>query len=128
MTDNNPFGGDPDWGIAPVLSDSFTFVDYKAEIDAGRPVLIHVAGHTMLGYGYDETGGSQTVNIYNTWWEGGDTMDWGGEYYGMPMYMVTCLELTDGDFEPGPSVPEPGTLFLVIGGFFGLVAVKRRRS
>ncbi|MGA1791498.1 MAG: PEP-CTERM sorting domain-containing protein [bacterium] len=133
LTDNNPLGGLPG-GTAPVLTESFTFEDYKAEIDAGRPVLIHVIGHTMLGYGYDETGGSQTVNLYNTWWEGGDTMEWGGSYGTYPdgtemlMYQVTCLELTDGDFEPGPSVPEPSTLFLVIGGFFGLAAVKRRRS
>ena len=34
--------------------DSFTFVDFMAEIDAGRACLIQVEGHTMMGYGYDE--------------------------------------------------------------------------
>jgi hypothetical protein len=31
----------------------FTFADFVTEIDAGRPVLIQVEGHTMIGYGYD---------------------------------------------------------------------------
>ncbi|HRZ22024.1 MAG TPA: hypothetical protein P5184_10170, partial [Bacteroidales bacterium] len=31
----------------------FTFEQFKQEIDAGRPVLIQVSGHSMLGMGYD---------------------------------------------------------------------------
>lgn len=38
--------------ISPYNPQGFTFSQYKAEIDAGRPVLIHTAEHTMLGIGY----------------------------------------------------------------------------
>ena len=44
----------------------FSFDDYKSEIDAGRPVMIHIVGHTMLGVGY-ENDGSQVIYIHNTW-------------------------------------------------------------
>ena len=41
----------------------FTFDNFKAEIDAGRPVLIQLEGHTMLGYGYNDTGQLSTYMI-----------------------------------------------------------------
>ncbi|MHB1190952.1 MAG: hypothetical protein ACYC08_08950, partial [Armatimonadota bacterium] len=34
-------------------SNGFTFANYKSEIDAGRPVMIQMEGHSMVGYGYD---------------------------------------------------------------------------
>jgi len=34
------------------ISGGFTFANFKAEIDAGRPALLHLDGHTMLAYGY----------------------------------------------------------------------------
>ncbi len=43
----------------------FTFEDYKQEIDAGRPVMIQVAGHSMVGYGYNDTG--TLVYLHDTW-------------------------------------------------------------
>ena len=43
----------------------FTFDNFKTEIDAGRPVLIQVQGHTMLGYGYNDTG--SVIYIHDTW-------------------------------------------------------------
>jgi len=69
----------------------FTFADYTAEIDAGRPVLIHVAGHTMLGYGYDDLG--STVYLHDTWDHGSHSMTWGGVYLGMQHYGVSVLRL-----------------------------------
>jgi len=45
-------------------TDGFTFDQFKAEIDAGYPVLIHVEGHTMLGYGYQADG---MIYIHDTW-------------------------------------------------------------
>jgi len=81
----------------------FTFDEYKAEIDAGRPVLIHVEGHTMFGYGYDDSGGQGLVTLNDTWTSGPHSMTWGGDYSGLGMRGVTVLELTGG-------VPEPGTL------------------
>jgi hypothetical protein len=70
----------------------FTFSQYVAEIDAGRPVLIQLEGHTMLGYGYNTTG--NVVYIRNTWNHSSDQMTWGGTYYGMQHYGVTVIRLS----------------------------------
>ena len=77
-------------GSNPALG--FTFADFKAEIDAGRPVLIQVQGHTMLGYGYNDTG--STIYIHDTWDYSDHSMTWGGTYSGMQHYAVTVLRLT----------------------------------
>jgi len=85
----------------------FTFDDFKAEIDAGRPVLVHVTGHTMLGYGYCENAGNEIITVYDTWNEGGGTMTWGGSYSGKSHVACTAITLTGGhdqiDAEPGSS-------------------------
>ena len=69
----------------------FTFDDYVSEIDAGRPVMIQVSGHSMLGVGYDTTG--NVVYIHNTWDYSTHTMTWGGSYSGLEHYGVTVLRL-----------------------------------
>lgn len=87
----------------------FTFDEYKAEIDAGRVVLIHVEGHTMLGDGYNDDGGAQTVLLNNTWTStnsGEGTMTWGGSYSGMLHTGVTVVEL---DEKYGEAATEGGT-------------------
>ena len=75
----------------------FTFGEYQAEIDAGRPMLIHLDGHTMLGYGYDDTGGQQTVLLHDTWSPGEHTMEWGTSYGAMDHVAVTGVHLVGGD-------------------------------
>ena len=96
----------------------FTFADYMREIDAGRPVLIHVytqgvGGHTMCGYGYTLP---NTVLMYDTWadldgpgpftdGQNPGTMAWGGSYYSMDHLGVTV-------FVPC-QVPEPATMTLL---------------
>jgi len=93
----------------------FTFNQYKAEIDAGRPVLIQVEGHTMFGYGYTDP---NTVTLYDTWAPNGQnpgTMTWGGAYSGMTQWGVEVMEIT----------PEPATLSLLALG--GLALIRRRR-
>ncbi len=50
LTDNNISGG-------------FTFAKFKSEIDAGHPVLLNLAGHSIVGYGYS----GNTVYIRDTW-------------------------------------------------------------
>ena len=42
----------------------FTFEQYQQEIDAGRPVLLQVQNHTMVGIGYDE---GNLVYLHDTW-------------------------------------------------------------
>lgn len=69
----------------------FTFDQYKEEINNGRPVLIQVLGHTMLGYGYDDA--SQTVYLHDTWDYNNHAMTWGGSYSNMQHYAVTCITL-----------------------------------
>jgi hypothetical protein len=76
------------YGTNPSLG--FTYYQYKAEIDAGRPVVIHVEGHTMLGYGYDDTT-SDLMYIHDTWDYNSHTMIWGNPYSGMPHTGVTIV-------------------------------------
>jgi len=78
-------------GSNPALG--FTFEEYKAEIDAGRPVLIQVEGHSMLGYGYDDT--EQTVYLHDTWDYGNHSMSWGGSYEGLQHYGVAVIVLEE---------------------------------
>jgi|GEM_PF-2760018 len=80
----------------------FTFNEYKAEIDAGRPVMIHVTGHTMLGTGYDTSGNK--VYLHDTWDHSSHQMTWGGTYGTSPPRQhvgVTVIKLT-GSVPPGP--------------------------
>ena len=70
----------------------FTFEQYKREIDANRPVMIHVKGHTMVGVGYDDSA-SQQMYIYDTWDHSTHTMTWGGTYSDMQHYAVTIVTL-----------------------------------
>jgi hypothetical protein len=87
----------------------FTFSDYQSEIDAGRPVLIHVIGHTMFGYGYETTG--QLVYLHDTWDHSAHTMTWGASYEGLQHFAVTVIQLgsTGGTNHPPetPSNPSP---------------------
>ncbi|MGB2820299.1 MAG: C39 family peptidase [Phycisphaerae bacterium] len=75
----------------------FTFAEYKAEIDAGRPVVVHVYGHSMLGYGYDD--GIDRLYVYDTWKPNGQNpgyFTWGGTYDDRELRGVTCAKMTGG--------------------------------
>jgi len=95
----------------------FSYADYMAEIDAGHPVLIHVEGHTMLGYGYNNDASNQVV-LYDTWDYLSHSMTWGGTYSGLQHYGVTVLHLA--------AVPEPATLALLLPGLAALLLRRRR--
>ena len=69
----------------------FTFAQYMAEIDAGRPVFIQVEGHTMLGVGYDSS--TNLVYLHDTWDYSTHSMTWGGYYEGMLHYGVAVFML-----------------------------------
>ncbi len=79
----------------------FSYADYKAEIDAGRPVMINIFGHTIVGVGYAETG--QTIYIHDTWDYNIHSMPWGGSYAGMQMYAVSIVNLASAP--PIPRLP-----------------------
>ena len=83
----------------------FTYDQYKAEIDAGRPVIIQVEGHSMVGYGYDNA--SSTIYIHNTWDYSSHTMTWGGYYEGMLHYAVAVFELEACDPPDAPTLVSP---------------------
>jgi hypothetical protein len=98
--------------VDAVVDGGFSFDDYVAQIDAGRPVMIQVTGHTMLGVGYDTY--NQTMYLHDTWGDYVAAMPWGGDYGGMAHQAMTVIELVP--------IPEPGTLLLVL----LLVTVRRR--
>lgn len=70
----------------------FTLANFKAEIDAGRPVLLNLAGHSIVGYGYS----GSTIYIRDTWDNNTGntyTMTWGGSYDGMVLQSVSVVNL-----------------------------------
>ena len=97
----------------------FSFADFMAEINAGRPLMIGLDGHSMVGVGYDNTTGPK-VYIHDTWDNNVHEMAWGSSYAGMDWLNVTCIELTP--------IPEPTTMTLFGLGILTIVIRRRRRS
>ncbi|WP_162605101.1 choice-of-anchor D domain-containing protein [Geomonas oryzae] len=92
MTDNVHAGG-------------FSFAQFKAEIDAGRPVLLNLEGHSIVGLGYND---SNTVYLHDTWDSDEHTMTWGGSYSGMALWGVSIVNLASAASAPNLSVsPNP---------------------
>ena len=102
------------------LTYGFSFADYMTEIDAGRGVLLHVVGHTMFGYGYDQA--TQSVLFHDTWDYNEHSMVWGTSYSGMDMKSVTALELVGGS-----NVPDGGLTLALLGSALAALASLRRR-
>lgn len=81
-----------------VNNGSFTFEDYMMEIDAGRPVLISITEHSMVGYGYN----AETREIiFDDCYEADQRMVWGGTYYYSGAYRhletITVVRFMNGD-------------------------------
>jgi hypothetical protein len=76
-------------------SGGFSFAQYKAEIDAGRPVMINLAGHTIVGVGYADP---DTIYIHDTWDNLTHAMTWGGSYSGMVMVAVSIVNLAPANY------------------------------
>jgi hypothetical protein len=82
-TDNNVSGG-------------FSLANFKTEIDAGYPVLLNLAGHSIVGYGYE----GSTIYIRDTWSSDPNntpTMPWGGSYSGMNLLSVSIVHPITGN-------------------------------
>lgn len=77
----------------------FTFAMYKAEIDAGKPVLLNLAGHSIVGIGYDDA--THTIFIHDTWDTLNHSMTWGGSYTGMALLSVSIVHLANPTQPPG---------------------------
>jgi YD repeat-containing protein len=73
------------------IAGGFSFAQFKAEIDAGRPVMLNLAGHTVVGVGYDDS--SNLVYIHDTWDYNNHTMTWGGSYSGMALQSVSIVNI-----------------------------------
>ena len=69
----------------------FSLAQFRAEIDAGRPVMINLTGHTVVGVGYDDS--SSTIYIHDTWDHLTYTMTWGGSYMGRALQSVSIVNL-----------------------------------
>jgi outer membrane protein assembly factor BamB len=69
----------------------FTFAKFMAEIDAGRPVLLHLAGHSIVGVGYDLS--NNTIYINDTWDYSTHSMTWGGSYAGMELQLASIVHI-----------------------------------
>jgi len=84
------------------IAGGFSFDQFKAEIDAGRPVMLNLAGHTLVGVGYNDIG--NTVIIHDTWDYVDHSMTWGGSYAGMDLLSVSIVNLqTVAPPEPSPA-------------------------
>ena len=70
----------------------FTLANYKAEIDAWHPVLLNLAGHSVVGFGYS----GSTVYIRDTWDTATHEFPWGGNYSGMNLLSVSIVKLAAG--------------------------------
>ena len=74
-----------------IYAGGFSFAQFEAEIDAGRPVMLNLNGHTIVGVGYDSS--SNTVYLHDTWDYDTNTMTWGGSYAGMALQSVSIVNL-----------------------------------
>jgi hypothetical protein len=84
------------------IAGGFSFAQFKAEIDAGRPVMLNLAGHTVVGVGYDDS--SSLVYIHDTWDYNNHTMTWGGSYSGMALQSVSIVNIQGACTDTTPDV------------------------
>jgi len=97
---------DPDQGPA---TGGFTFEMYMDEINQGLPVIVQIEGHSMTGYGYDNTDEQNPlVIVRDTWsYDTSDThvMPWGGTYSAMQHYAISVIHLgTESGWFPPQNV------------------------
>ncbi|MFH2039755.1 MAG: family 16 glycoside hydrolase, partial [Chloroflexota bacterium] len=94
------------------IAGGFSLADFKAEINAGHPVMLHLAGHSIVGVGYrGSTPTDKLIYIHDTWHSSGDqTMTWGGSYSGMVLESVSIVTLQSAPVVvPTPKTPS-GTI------------------
>jgi subtilisin-like proprotein convertase family protein len=87
----------------------WTYDDYVAEIDEGRPVFLGLQTsqgkqHGMLGVGYDNTGGKKNIKVLTTAGEGVRTCDWSNVPYAGAQYSVYSATLMRPDTTATPQL------------------------
>jgi len=85
-------------------ANGFSLADYKAEINAGRVVMLHIENHSMLGYGYDSMTGE--LLLHDTSTPGEHRMYWGSTYFGYYLIGVTVVNLSGISGDPEVSSPD----------------------
>ncbi|WP_281184092.1 InlB B-repeat-containing protein [Trichlorobacter lovleyi] len=55
--------------------------------------MLNLAGHTVVGVGYDESTNPATIHIHDTWDYNNHTMTWGSSYSGMSLLSVSIVNL-----------------------------------
>ena len=85
------------------VSGGFSFAQFEGEIDAGRPVMLNLVGHTIVGVGYDSS--SNTVYLHDTWDYNTHTMVWGGSYAGMALQSVSIVDIARSGAKFFPLTP-----------------------
>lgn len=99
----------------------YTYEQYKQEIDAGRPVVIHVEGHTMIGVGYEDN--STTIYIHDTWDYQTHSMNWGESYSGLQQWGVSVVEL-----EPTSGPGDYFTIYNIGSGVLTINAISNSKN
>ncbi len=101
-----------------IIPGGFSYAQYKAEIEAGRPVMIGLEGHNVVGIGYDPA--SSKIYIEDGWDYNIHTMNWGSSYAGMRMNMVSMVNpippAHPGDYTISGYVGVPNATITYTGG------------
>lgn len=88
-----------------IVAGGFTYAQYMAEIDAGRPVMLNLTGHTVVGVGYDSS--TNLVYIHDTWDYSTHSMTWGSSYSGMLLQSISIVNLASNSATATPVTPSP---------------------
>jgi hypothetical protein len=78
-----------------IIAGGFSFANYRAQIDAGYPVLLNLKGHSIVGIGYADP---NTVYLNDTWDHATHQMTWGG-YYSDPTMVLQSVSVVN------PAIP-----------------------
>ena len=90
-------------------SGGFTLEDYKAQIDAGNPVLLNMMGVTMAGYGY---GPDDMIYVHTTWDNDPYThyaFTWGSSFLDFGLFSVSIVNFENPSPRPTPVLPSSVT-------------------
>lgn len=83
------------------VSGGFSFADFKAEIDSGHPVMVHLEGHTIVGTGYNDSVNPPVIYLNDTWNNTPNhSMEWSATstYAGMKLAAVSIVHIADAPY------------------------------